>query len=163
MLFQLFVQDVLYKTVRIMAPLFSWWRSLSLSVLLCSVICSEVECWTWGWSPWQGVLTCRSRLILLGVWDHSLESDRSEGEYMWKLHLVTVWKILTRAIYVLRKSNYLSPWSKYLLSHSRAAIWCQSFFCGADMVKPMSNGGRPEFSLSGTTSSAPRPGSPWPP
>ena len=34
------------------------------------------------------------------------------------------------------------------------------FFVGADMVKPMSNGGPPEFSLSGTTSSSPRPGSP---
>ena len=34
------------------------------------------------------------------------------------------------------------------------------FFVVADMVKPMSNGGPPEFSLSGTTSSAPRPGSP---
>ena len=29
------------------------------------------------------------------------------------------------------------------------------FFFGADMVKPMSNGGPPEISLSGTTSSAP--------
>ena len=34
------------------------------------------------------------------------------------------------------------------------------FFFGADMVKPMSNGGPPEISLSGTTFSTPRPGSP---
>ena len=34
------------------------------------------------------------------------------------------------------------------------------FFVGADMVKPMSYGGPPDFTLSGSTSSTPRPGSP---
>ena len=34
------------------------------------------------------------------------------------------------------------------------------FFFGADMVKPMSYGGPPDVTLSGSTSSTPRPGSP---
>ena len=44
-----------------------------------------------------------------------------------------------------------------MLTVSSSAIFFS--FVGADMVKPMSNGGPPDVTLSGTTSSTPRPGS----
>ena len=49
---------------------------------------------------------------------------------------------------------------KVVLVHVHSLRVGGLFFVGADMVKPMSYGGPPDFSLSGSTSSTPRPGSP---